>query len=434
MEEALHDMPQFRDFAGLYGQDDRLPDERTFLHFPHVQEKNKLTERILAMLNLLLGAKGLPLRSGTVVDATLIALFLGKKLANTNRQPPQQIGANSTNAEIDEPVAHLSSKVPFSQCNILYKSFIIKQGSRSINHIMKKIAVITRTKDRPIFLRRCANDLLEQKFAELCWVIVNDGGDSEPVENTASYARSHGLHCITVHLKENVGVAEAANEGIRHSESEYIHLHDDDDSVEAGFYEIMCKYLDQDIKGRFGGVVCSSNRIDEKIDGTQIQQISKHPLHHSRSATHIADILTKNQFSTISFVYRRSCLETIGCYDTNLSVLEDWDFNIRFLMRFDIASIYSNLANYHFRSNTTGSLSQTVQNSMQHEIFAAVLRNNHFRAGIASLGDAMPGLVMTVGRNFQIQQGRLHEIQDHLRAEWTVKGVLKRITHRIRSL
>ena len=58
MEEALHDMPLFRDFAGLGGWDDRLPDESTILRFRHVLEKHKLAERILATVNLLLGAKG----------------------------------------------------------------------------------------------------------------------------------------------------------------------------------------------------------------------------------------------------------------------------------------------------------------------------------------------------------------------------------------
>lgn len=298
---------------------------------------------------------------------------------------------------------------------------------------MKKVAVITRTKDRPVFLRRCAENLLAQRFPDLCWVIVNDGGDPAPVDETTEYARSQGLNCKVVHLKENSGVAEAANAGIRHSESKYIHLHDDDDSVESGFYETMCGYLDQDVKNRFGGVVCSSNRVDEKLNGTFIQTISKRPLHDSRSATHIADILTKNQFSTISFIYRRMCLETIGHYDPNLTVLEDWDFNIRFLMQYNIASIYRNLANYHFRSSTTGSMSQTVHNSLQHELFSAVLRNKFFREGSASVGNAMPGLAMTIGRNFQIQQGRIQEIQDHLRSEWTLKRILKRIAHRIRS-
>jgi hypothetical protein len=103
-------------------------------------------------------------------------------------------------------------------------------------------------------------------------------------------------------------------------------------------------------------------------------------------------------------------------------------------MQFDIISIYEYLANYHFRSIKTGPMAQTVQSSMQHELFAAVLRNKYFRAGIHSVGDAMPGLIMNVGRNFQIQQGRLLEIQDHLKATWTLKRALKNIVARIRAL
>jgi len=87
MEEALHDMPLFRDFAGLGGWDDRLPDESTILRFRHVLEKRKLAERILATVNLLLGAKGLMLRSGTVVDATLISAPSSTKNASGERDP-----------------------------------------------------------------------------------------------------------------------------------------------------------------------------------------------------------------------------------------------------------------------------------------------------------------------------------------------------------
>ena len=87
MEEALHDMPLFRDFAGLGGWDDRLPDESTILRFRHVLEKHKLAERILATVNLLLGAKGLMLCSGTVVDATLISAPSSTKNASGGRDP-----------------------------------------------------------------------------------------------------------------------------------------------------------------------------------------------------------------------------------------------------------------------------------------------------------------------------------------------------------
>lgn len=87
MEEALHDVPLFRDFAGLGGWDDRLPDESTILRFRHVLEKHKLAERILATVNLLLGAKGMMLRSGTVVDATLISAPSSTKNASGERDP-----------------------------------------------------------------------------------------------------------------------------------------------------------------------------------------------------------------------------------------------------------------------------------------------------------------------------------------------------------
>ena len=73
MEEALHDMPLFRDFTGLGGWCDRLPDETTILRFRHLLENNKLAAEILKTLNDLLHSKGLLLKASTVVDATLIA-------------------------------------------------------------------------------------------------------------------------------------------------------------------------------------------------------------------------------------------------------------------------------------------------------------------------------------------------------------------------
>ena len=73
MEEALHDTPLFREFAGVGGWSDRVPDETTILRFRHLLEKHKLAPEILKSVNELLSAKGLLLKAGTVVDATLIA-------------------------------------------------------------------------------------------------------------------------------------------------------------------------------------------------------------------------------------------------------------------------------------------------------------------------------------------------------------------------
>ena len=86
MEEALHDVPLFREFAGLTWET-RLPDETTILRFRRLLEEHKLAPQILAMVNELLGAKGLLLRTGTVVDATLIAAPSSTKNASGERDP-----------------------------------------------------------------------------------------------------------------------------------------------------------------------------------------------------------------------------------------------------------------------------------------------------------------------------------------------------------
>ena len=71
MEEAFFDTPLYREFAQLE-EFARLPDESTILRFRHRLEKHKLADQILATINDLLTQRGLLLKKGTVVDATLI--------------------------------------------------------------------------------------------------------------------------------------------------------------------------------------------------------------------------------------------------------------------------------------------------------------------------------------------------------------------------
>jgi transposase, IS5 family len=87
MEEALHDMPVFRDFAKLSEGVGRLPDETTILRFRHLLEKHDLATDMLRVVNDILQAKGLTMKKGTVVDATLIAAPSSTKNAEGERDP-----------------------------------------------------------------------------------------------------------------------------------------------------------------------------------------------------------------------------------------------------------------------------------------------------------------------------------------------------------
>jgi IS5 family transposase len=87
MEEALYDVPLYREFAGLGEASRRLPDETTILRFRHRLERHKLGEQMFALIRELLRDKGLMLKEGTAVDATLIAAPSSTKNASGERDP-----------------------------------------------------------------------------------------------------------------------------------------------------------------------------------------------------------------------------------------------------------------------------------------------------------------------------------------------------------
>jgi IS5 family transposase len=86
MEEALFDVPLYREFAGLGGMS-RLPDRVSILRFRHLLEEHRLAEQFLQVVNAHLAKAGLMLKEGTMVDATLIAAPSSTKNQGGERDP-----------------------------------------------------------------------------------------------------------------------------------------------------------------------------------------------------------------------------------------------------------------------------------------------------------------------------------------------------------
>ena len=80
-------MPLYRDFAELDAGITRLPDESAVLRFRHLLQTHGLAEQLLACVNALLVERGLLLKSGSAVDATLIAAPSSTKNSTCKRDP-----------------------------------------------------------------------------------------------------------------------------------------------------------------------------------------------------------------------------------------------------------------------------------------------------------------------------------------------------------
>ena len=73
IEDALYDSQSIRRFVGIDLSRESAPDATTLLKFRRLLESHELTESIFNAINAHLAKKGLLLREGTIVDATLIA-------------------------------------------------------------------------------------------------------------------------------------------------------------------------------------------------------------------------------------------------------------------------------------------------------------------------------------------------------------------------
>ena len=87
MEDALYEIESMRRFAGLELIEDALPDETTILNFRHLLEKHQLTAKLMNTINDTLTERGILLKGGSMVDATIIHAPSSTKNADKARDP-----------------------------------------------------------------------------------------------------------------------------------------------------------------------------------------------------------------------------------------------------------------------------------------------------------------------------------------------------------
>ena len=87
MEDALYEIESMRRFARLDLSDDAQPDETTILKFRHLLERHGLTSQMMNVVNDTLEERGLLLKGGTMVDATIIHAAPSTNVADVTEFP-----------------------------------------------------------------------------------------------------------------------------------------------------------------------------------------------------------------------------------------------------------------------------------------------------------------------------------------------------------
>ena len=283
------------------------------------------------------------------------------------------------------------------------------------------VAIVLRTKNRPLLLARALESALAQTYRDYTVVVVNDAGQREPVDQAvdAVAGRADGrIH--VVHNEVSAGREAAINTGLHSARSTFVTILDDDDTWHP---EFLSRVMTELSSSEQHGVAVRSEVIYERIDGVDVIETGRELLATDKRDINLVDMLGRNYMPTNSLVYRRDVHDAVGEYDESLPVLADWEFYLRFLTRFEIGFLDGPpLAFWHHRPSSVGDEGNSVQAGIaQHVLWDARIRDRYLRTELAA-NDRL-GTLLYIGELFnrdrEIDQdraahlaGAVHELRD----------------------
>jgi glycosyltransferase involved in cell wall biosynthesis len=179
----------------------------------------------------------------------------------------------------------------------------------------------------------------------------------------------------------------ASNKAIKSVESEYVAIHDDDDTWHSDFLKLAVEMLESTGEA---GVVVRADKITERVskEGREIEKLKQEQWMPDLRAVNLYRQCIDNQMTPITFLYLRNSLEKVGYYDESLPVLGDWDFGIRFLKAYDVEFLDPGypLAYYHHRKYEAGSDTNNSfgDGTEKHRYWSNKLLNKYLREELSS--------------------------------------------------
>jgi glycosyltransferase involved in cell wall biosynthesis len=278
-----------------------------------------------------------------------------------------------------------------------------------------RVAIITRTKDRPRLLRRAINSVLAQGFADWQLIVVNDGGQSDHVDGVVAERTEELAGRVRVlHNAQSRGMEAASNQGVGESTSEYIVIHDDDDEWAPDFLEETVRHLDAHPED--GGVAVQTEIVFEHLTPEGREVVERVPLEPNMQAITLVDLLHFNRFVPISFLFRRSAYDKLGGFDESLAVVGDWEFHLRFVVQFNIGYLKGRpLAFWNQRRDAVGSEANSmIAGLADHHAYSLQVRDRLLREHVQAHG---LGPLLYERELVAVEMHRLHEHLDRVQQE-----------------
>ena len=223
---------------------------------------------------------------------------------------------------------------------------------------MYKLSVIVPVYNVEKYLDKCLNSLVRQNVDDYEIIVVNDGTKDNSQKIIDKYVSEYP-NLVKSFIKENGGLSDARNYGVKRASGEYITFLDSDDYIEDDTYRNM---LDIAYRDNLDLVVSDLEYVweDESKDAFVKEGINR-----------VSDNDLKNLFLSPLFswnkMYKRELFNKLDCkYPIGLWY-EDIPVTLKFFSRIDKVGYYNHVS-YHYLQRSTSILGSSYNNKM-YDIF-----------------------------------------------------------------
>ena len=207
------------------------------------------------------------------------------------------------------------------------------------------ISAIIPTYNRADLLARALRSVAAQEHRPIEAIVIDDGSTDHTPSIIAAHERSlrnSGID-LRYHRQPNAGVAIARNTGFKLARGSYIGLLDSDDLWRPSFCSTLARLLD-----KHPGAVLAFSGIAVIDDDDRVWKVRDSGMrgfpHEGVLRQPFEAILRYMPLQTSGVMIRRTALESVGSFQPDLSIGEDWDLWYRIARRFDFAYTLEPLA------------------------------------------------------------------------------------------
>lgn len=206
---------------------------------------------------------------------------------------------------------------------------------------MKKVSIVLPTYNGESYIEQAIQSILVQTYENWELIIVDDCSTDKTYEIISRYVQKDQRIQVIRNVK-NQKLPQSLNIGFRRASGAYFTWTSDDNYYDADAIETMVSFLNSNPE--YGMVYCDINDLYE--DGTKKYSNRLKPVRY----------LYLGSYFGACFLYRREVAEAVGEYDSQMFLVEDYDYLLRIAKQFQI--YYLRVCKYTYRIHRE-SLSQT---------------------------------------------------------------------------